>query len=46
MMTVYNIDPAALRNLNELDTTSANNTSTFHSFDVGVQRAVPQRRRC
>jgi hypothetical protein len=36
MMTVYNIDPAALRNLNELDTTSGNNTSTFNSVDVGV----------
>ena len=35
-MTVYNINPAALRNLNELDTTSANNTSTFHSIDVGI----------
>jgi hypothetical protein len=34
-MTVYNIDPAALRSLNELDTTSTNNGSTFHSFDVG-----------
>jgi hypothetical protein len=29
MMTVYNIDPAYVRNLNELD------TSTFHSFDIG-----------
>src|SRR5580765_3525126 len=28
-MTVYNIDPAALANINELDTTSANNSSTF-----------------
>ncbi len=46
MMTVYNLDPAALRNLNELDTTSANNTSTFNSFDVGVNAAVRQRRRC
>ena len=36
MMTVYNIDPAALRSLNELDTTSTNNTSTFNSVDVGV----------
>src|SRR5262245_4123364 len=35
-MTVYNIDPAALRSLNELDTTSTNNTSTFHSVDVGI----------
>ena len=34
-MTIYNIDPAALRSLNELDTTSGNNTSTFNSFDVG-----------
>jgi hypothetical protein len=34
-MTIYNIDPAALRDLNELDTTSTNNTSTFHSVDVG-----------
>ena len=40
-MTVYNLDPAALRNLNELDTTSASNTSTFHSVDVGVNAAVP-----
>jgi len=34
-MTIYNIDPAALRSLNELDTTSTNNTSTFNSVDVG-----------
>jgi hypothetical protein len=34
-MTVYNINPAALRDLNELDTTSTSNRSTFHSFDVG-----------
>ena len=34
-MTVYNINPAALRDLNELDTTSTDNMSTFHSFDVG-----------
>jgi hypothetical protein len=35
-MTVYNIDPVALRSLNELDTTSSNNTSRFDSFDVGI----------
>jgi hypothetical protein len=34
-MTVYNLDPAYVRNLNELDTTSTDNRSTFHSFDVG-----------
>jgi hypothetical protein len=34
-MTVYNLDPAYVRKLNELDTTSRSNTSTFHSFDVG-----------
>jgi hypothetical protein len=34
-MTIYNIDRAALANLNELDTTSTDNTSTFHSVDVG-----------
>jgi Carboxypeptidase regulatory-like domain len=36
MMTVYNIDPVALRSLTELDTTSSNNTSVFNSVDVGV----------
>jgi hypothetical protein len=36
MMTVYNINPAALRSLTELDTTSSNNTSAFNSVDVGV----------
>jgi hypothetical protein len=35
-MTIYNIDSAALRSLNELDTTSSNNTTTFNSVDVGV----------
>jgi hypothetical protein len=33
-LTVYNIDPAALQSLNEVDSTSPNNTSSFHSFDV------------
>jgi hypothetical protein len=35
-MTVYNIDPVALRSLNELDSTSSENTSTFDSVDFGV----------
>jgi hypothetical protein len=34
-MTLYNINPAALRSINELDTTSPNNTSTFNSVDFG-----------
>jgi hypothetical protein len=34
-MTIYNIDRAALATINEIDTTSGNNTSTFHSVDVG-----------
>jgi hypothetical protein len=34
-ITIYNIDPAALRSINELDTTSPNNTSVFDSVDFG-----------
>jgi len=33
-LTVYNIDPTALLSLNEVDSTSPNNTSSFHSVDV------------
>ena len=35
-ITIYNIDPTALRTINELDTTSPNNSAAFHSFDVGI----------
>jgi hypothetical protein len=35
-LTIYNINPTALQTINELDTTSANNTAAFHSFDVGI----------
>jgi hypothetical protein len=35
-LTIYNIDPAALKTIDELDTTSSNNTAAFHSFDVGI----------
>ena len=38
-ITVYNVNPAALSApTNELDTTSANNTTTFNGFDVGHER--------
>jgi hypothetical protein len=33
-VTVYNADPAKLRLINELDTTSANNRTTYNGFDV------------
>jgi hypothetical protein len=35
-LTIYNINPVALQTINELDTTSTNNTAAFHSFDVGI----------
>jgi hypothetical protein len=35
-ITVFSIDPVALRSLNELDTTSGDNTSVFDSVDFGV----------
>jgi hypothetical protein len=35
MITVYNIDPAALRSLDEVDDNSSNNTSVFNSVDLG-----------
>jgi hypothetical protein len=34
-MTVYNINPAALSVINELDTTSASNKTTFNGVDFG-----------
>jgi hypothetical protein len=34
-ITVYNIDPAALRTLDEVDNNSSNNTTVFNSFDFG-----------
>lgn len=33
-ITVYNADPVAFRLINELDTTSANNSVTYNGFDV------------
>jgi hypothetical protein len=39
-MTVYNIDPVALRSLNELDTTSPDNTTVFDSVDFGINLRV------
>jgi hypothetical protein len=35
-ITIYNIDPAALKTINELDSTSSNNAAAFHSFDFGI----------
>ena len=35
-ITIYNIDPAALLTINELDTTSKNNSAAFHSVDVTI----------
>jgi hypothetical protein len=35
-LTIHNINPAALQTINELDTTSKNNTAAFHSFDIGI----------
>jgi hypothetical protein len=36
-VTLYNlVDPVAIRSLNELDTTSSNNTSVFDSVDFGM----------
>jgi hypothetical protein len=35
-ITVYNANPATLPLVNELDTTSANNKTTYNSFDVGL----------
>ncbi len=34
-MTVWNINPVALASINELDTTSANNTTTYNGIDIG-----------
>jgi hypothetical protein len=35
-VTVYDIAPAALTTINELDSTSKNNSAAFHSVDVGI----------
>jgi carboxypeptidase family protein len=35
-ITIYSIDPAALRTIDELDTTSKNNSAAFHSVDVTI----------
>jgi hypothetical protein len=35
-ITVYNANPATLPLVNELDTTSSNNRTTYNGFDVGV----------
>jgi hypothetical protein len=35
-ITIHNIDPTALRTINELDTTSPNNSAAFHSVDFGI----------
>jgi hypothetical protein len=35
-IAIYNIDPTALRTIEELDRTSPNNTAAFDSIDVGI----------
>jgi len=35
-LTVYNADPTKIALVNELDTTSANNKTTFNGFDLGI----------
>jgi hypothetical protein len=35
-VTVYNIAPAALQTVNQLDRTSPNNSAAFHSVDLGI----------
>ena len=35
-VTVYNIAPAALQTVNQLDRTSPNNSAAFHSVDFGI----------
>ncbi len=41
-VTVYNADASKLTQINELDTTSANNKTTFNGFDAGVNVRLPQ----
>jgi hypothetical protein len=35
-VTVYNADPTKLTQINELDTTSATNKTTYNGFDLGI----------